>query len=84
MAGPLRPNPPPSSLMAVGKLEKKGFKKSFFFLKVIKAIKRRTFFAASLKAGTNLIYINKLKLCEWGKITTTNRLSTEQRAPTLV
>ena len=33
MAGPLRPNPPPSSLMAVGTLENKiRFQKSFFFL----------------------------------------------------
>ena len=60
MARPLRPNPPtPSSLMAgrwsVGTLEKK-VKKSYFFLMARTftpplngpAIKRRTFFSASL------------------------------------
>ena len=51
MAGPLRPNPPPpSSLMAVEKLErwgKKGSKKIYFFL-MARPLREEIFFAASL------------------------------------
>ena len=63
MAGPLRPNPPPtSSLMPIGKLErwkKTGSKKSYFFLNgpaftpypllMARPLREELFFAASLR-----------------------------------
>ena len=70
MAGPLTPNPPPLELNGFGTLErwKKRFQKVFFFLMAEPltpspplnglAIKRRTFFAASLREDTENIKKN--------------------------
>ena len=52
MAGPLRPNPPPSSFMAVGKVER--WKKRHFSL-MARPLREDAFFAAS-----NYIYGNGL------------------------
>ena len=53
MAGPLRP-PPPASSLERWNVEKKGAKISYVFLHG-PAIKRRTFFSASLSQARNII-----------------------------